>query len=129
MVGQVISLTGSVLFTDCRPVSSARVDIWQADSRGDYDNVGFRLRGFVISDAYGRYRVETIVPGLYTGRTRHLHATVSAPGRSSLTTQVYFPDDPGNNRDALFDRRLLAAIETQPDGSRAARFDFVLASG
>jgi protocatechuate 3,4-dioxygenase beta subunit len=124
-------IAGTVLSTDCRPVARALLDFWQADDRGQYDNAGFRLRGHQFTDDRGRFRLETIVPGLYPGRTRHLHVKVQAPGRQVLTTQLYFPGEPGNARDGIFDARLLLEAQRAPtaDGGRAATFDFVLDLG
>jgi protocatechuate 3,4-dioxygenase beta subunit len=34
---------------------------------GDYDNMGFRLRGYLFADPKGHYAFRTIVPGLYPG--------------------------------------------------------------
>ena len=47
------------------------------------------------------------------------------PGGRILTTQLYFPDDPLNRRDGLFDRRLVMRITDTADG-RFGRFDFVV---
>jgi protocatechuate 3,4-dioxygenase beta subunit len=125
MGGQPIELTGFVLTRSCKPVPGALVDLWQADHKGDYDNSGFRLRGHQFADAEGRYRFRTIVPALYPGRTRHLHVKVQPKGGRILTTQLYFPGEPENRRDAFFRKELL--IRTAKNaGSIAGRFDFVL---
>ena len=42
-----------------------------------------------------------------------------------LTTQLYFPNEPANLRDGLFQRELLMRIANAGDGL-SARFDFVL---
>ena len=86
MPGTRIVVEGSVLTTDCRPMPQALVDFWQADDRGQYDNAGYRLRGHQFTDDTGHYRLETIVPGLYPGRTRHIHVKVQAPNQPVLTT-------------------------------------------
>src|SRR5690606_24451885 len=99
MAGTPIVLEGLVLSTDCRPIAGALFDIWHCDADGHYDNEGYRLRGHQFTDADGRYRMETIVPGLYPGRTRHFHVKVQPPGGRVLTTQLYFPDEPANARD------------------------------
>jgi protocatechuate 3,4-dioxygenase beta subunit len=125
MPGTRVVVEGTVLTADCRPVPRAVVDLWQADDRGRYDNAGYRLRGHQRTDAAGRYRVETIVPGVYPGRTRHFHVKVQAPGRPVLTTQLYFPGEPGNQRDFIFDPGLVMAVR-DGDGGKLARFDFVL---
>ena len=71
--GTRLLLSGTVVTTACQPVGRALVDLWQADDAGEYDNSGFRLRGHVFTDDQGRYQFDTVVPGLYPGRTRHLH--------------------------------------------------------
>ena len=81
MSGARLVVEGVVLTTACAPIPGAIVDFWQADDRGQYDNAGYRLRGHQLTDGAGRYRLETIVPGLYPGRTRHIHVTVAAPNR------------------------------------------------
>jgi protocatechuate 3,4-dioxygenase beta subunit len=127
LTGAKLVLTGRVLFADCRPVARALVDFWHADDGGQYDNQGFRLRGHQFADEQGRYRLETVVPGLYPGRARHIHVKVQAPHGRVLTTQIYFPGESGNARDGLFNPALVAAVEPGADGRRAS-FDFVLAS-
>lgn len=123
--GQPVELSGVVLTRSCRPVSGALVDLWHADAQGEYDNKGFRYRGHVFADGEGRFRFLTIKPALYPGRTRHYHVKVQAPNRPILTTQLYFPGEPGNARDGLFRRDLLMRVGGRQDGL-AARFDFVL---
>ncbi|MDR5740722.1 MULTISPECIES: intradiol ring-cleavage dioxygenase [unclassified Caballeronia] len=123
--GTKVVLSGRVWSSQCRPVAGALLDFWHADDTGEYDVDGFRLRGHQFADGEGRYRLETIVPGLYPGRTRHFHVNVQPPGGAMLTTQLYFPDEPGNARDALFDRRLLVATGEE-GGRKTARFGFVL---
>jgi protocatechuate 3,4-dioxygenase beta subunit len=125
MKGQPIVLAGFVLTRTCNPVPRALVDLWHADDAGEYDNKGFRLRGHQYADAEGRFRFRTIVPGAYEGRTRHFHVKVQAPGRSVLTTQLYFPDEPKNRSDGLFRRALLMQV-AKAEGELAGRFDFVI---
>jgi protocatechuate 3,4-dioxygenase beta subunit len=123
--GRLVELGGQVLTRSCRPVAAALVDLWHADERGDYDNAGFRYRGHLFTDGEGRYRFRTILPALYTGRTRHYHVKVQAPQQRVLTTQLYFPDEPTNRRDGLFRRELVMRVAEAGDGL-AARFDFIL---
>lgn len=125
MRGRPCDLSGFVLTRTCRPVPGALVDLWHADDEGEYDNVGFRLRGHVFTDAGGRYAFRTIVPGNYGGRTRHFHVKVQAPNRPVLTTQFYFPDEPNNRRDRLFRRELLMRV-AEAGGVLNARYDVVL---
>jgi protocatechuate 3,4-dioxygenase beta subunit len=129
MPGTRIVLSGSVVDTSCQPVPGALLDFWQADDAGQYDNVGYRLRGHQFADDAGRYQLETVVPGLYPGRTRHYHLKVQAPNRPVLTTQLYFPGEPRNQRDGIYRPELLLDVQDQPDGSKLGRFDFVLDLG
>jgi protocatechuate 3,4-dioxygenase beta subunit len=123
--GTRLVVTGSVLSRGCDPVAGALLDFWQADAAGHYDNRGFRLRGHQFSDRRGRYRLETVVPGLYPGRTRHIHVRVQAPGSPVLTTQLFFPGEARNRTDALFLPELLMKVR-RAARRRKARFDFVL---
>jgi protocatechuate 3,4-dioxygenase beta subunit len=126
ITGTKIVLTGHVRSTRCRMVPGALLDFWHADDAGNYDIDGFHLRGHQFADSEGRYRLETIVPGLYPGRTRHFHVTVQAPNGPVLTTQLYFPGERRNAHDFLFDRRLLMKIDDEHD-RKIAQFDFVVA--
>jgi protocatechuate 3,4-dioxygenase beta subunit len=128
MEGDRISLAGFVLDRRCKPVPGALLDLWHADSTGEYDNEGYRLRGHQFSDAEGRFVFETIVPGLYPGRTRHFHVKVQAPGQDILTTQLYFPGEPGNERDRIFEEALLLDLK-QDAATKIGRYDFVLDLG
>ena len=128
MLGERIALAGYVLDRRCRAVAGALLDLWHCDAAGVYDNDGYRLRGHQFSDAEGRFVFETIVPGKYPGRTRHYHVKVQAPGRSILTTQLYFPGEPGNDGDRIFDSALLLDIPLGRSPN-LARYDFVLDLG
>jgi len=125
MAGTLLDLSGFVLTRSCRPLARVLVDLWHADDKGEYDNAGFRLRGHQFTDAEGRYLFRTIAPASYRGRTRHLHVKVAAQYRPVLTTQLYFPDEPGNQRDSLFRPELVMRVSRSGDLIRA-RFDFVL---
>ena len=123
--GTRLTVSGFVFGTACQPLPGALLDFWQADDAGAYDNAGFRLRGHQFTDARGAYTLTTIVPGLYPGRTRHLHVKVQAPNRPVLTTQLYFPGEPRNSTDTLYDPALLMTVRTV-SGGREASFDVVL---
>jgi protocatechuate 3,4-dioxygenase beta subunit len=119
-----ILLGGLVFDRACRPVAGAVVQIWHADDGGRYDVRGPRLRGQVRTDERGAWSFATIVTGAYPGRTRHYHFKVARPDAPILTTQLYFPDDPGNRRDSLFDPRLVLRLTDA--GGLQGRFDFVI---
>ncbi|MEU3459291.1 carbohydrate-binding protein [Streptomyces sp. NPDC006733] len=123
--GTPLTVSGYVFGRDCRPVSGALLDFWQADDNGGYDMNGFTLRGHQFSTAQGAFGLTTIVPGLYPGRTRHIHVKVQAPGKPILTTQLYFPNEPRNSTDAYYDTRLQMTVRQVGSGEQAS-FDFVL---
>jgi protocatechuate 3,4-dioxygenase beta subunit len=125
VTGTKLTVTGYVLTTACQPVARALLDFWHADDAGQYDNVGFKLRGHQFTDDAGRFTLETIVPGLYPGRTRHIHVKVQAPNQPVLTTQLYFPGEAGNATDGIYRDELLMEVTDSLDG-KAAAFTFVL---
>ena len=125
MAGVRLVVAGQVLTTSCQPVARALLDFWQADDAGQYDNAGYRLRGHQFADDQGRYTLETVVPGLYPGRTRHIHVKVQAPNQPVLTTQLYFPGEPGNERDGIFNSALVMDVQDDAAGKVGA-FNFVL---
>ncbi|MFN0190909.1 MAG: hypothetical protein ACKVP5_02880 [Aestuariivirga sp.] len=123
------------------PLAGAEVEIWHADSTGNYRPNGngaatnyqpseLALRGFVKTDASGAYRFTTIYPGEYTGRVRHFHFKVRAPGKPELTTQLIVPPREGDTlsfdtddiAEGLPNCQLLAVDETVTPAK--ASFDF-----
>lgn len=106
--GEVIDVVGRVTDLRANPLPGAVVEIWQADARGYYPNVGmdgadpnFQGYGAVRTGADGEYRFRTVRPALYASRTRHIHFKVQPDSASGVTTQMYFPDEPANARDGL----------------------------
>src|SRR3954462_13180002 len=53
MSGTKIVISGTVFDKNCRPITGAWLDFWQADSSGAYDNAGYKLRGHQFTDASG----------------------------------------------------------------------------
>src|SRR5918993_1218741 len=125
-VGARLTLTGRVLTTTGKPIPQALIDVWQADARGSYDNAGYRFRGHQFSNVKGQYTLFTVVPGLYPGRTKHIHVKVQAPNEPVLTTQLFFPGVAANRRDGIFDTACLVKRWRVSQGRRLATFDFVL---
>jgi protocatechuate 3,4-dioxygenase beta subunit len=125
MTGERLVLTGTVSGVICGAIKGARVDIWQADAQGVYDAKGFRLRGHVLSDAQGVYRIETVMPSAYARRARHLNARITAAGKPTLVTQLFIADDPLNARDPQF-KPELAIKPTKTPAGWLGNFAFVL---
>ena len=125
-VGEPLVFQGLLLAHDCRSLAGAVIDIWHCDEHGRYDNRGFRYRGHQFTDATGAFRIETIRPGHYTGRTPHIHVRVQGEGTPLLTTQVFFPDmEDENAGDWIFRDDLVMSLDRAGDAWRG-RFDFVL---
>ncbi len=125
--GTQLVLTGYVLAADCKPVAHALLDFWQANASGQYDNSGYSLRGHQYTDAAGKYQLETVVPGLYPGRTEHIHVKVQASGGPVLTTQLFFPGVAQNDSDGIFDPSLVMAVQTTSTAWTGS-FNFVIAA-
>jgi protocatechuate 3,4-dioxygenase beta subunit len=123
--GQPVNVTGFVLDRGGKPIPGVLLDFWHADGNGEYDLQGFRCRGHQFSDSDGRYTLETVLPGLYPGRTRHYHVRLQAAHGPVLTTQLYFPGEARNASDSLFRRDLLVKLRETKAG-RLATFNFVL---
>ena len=86
-VGTGYVLTGTVRSSnDCKPISKARIEVWQAGPGGEYDEAH---RATLYSDAQGIYRLETHFPPPYLTRPSHIHILVEAPGFQRLITQHY----------------------------------------
>lgn len=123
--GEKIVIRGYVLDRNCQPISTAWLDFWQADANGVYDNRGYVLRGHQFTDEYGRFVLETVLPGEYPGRTPHIHVKVQPPGGSIITTQLFFPGAAANQIDRIFDQRLLVELQTTADGYEG-NFNFIV---
>jgi protocatechuate 3,4-dioxygenase beta subunit len=125
--GERLIITGKVMDMRCQPLKGAILDIWQANSTGEYDNKGFTLRGKVKTNNDGIYIIDTIIPKEYgqgdITRPGHIHLKVGVPNQPTLTTQLYFVGDP-----YLTDRedKSLVMNTTEANGTKKAKFDFVI---
>ncbi len=103
--GSGLVIRGRLLGTPgCRPLAEGRIEWWQTDGRGRYDDFH---RGSQNTGPDGSYRFETDFPGVYPGRPPHIHFKANAPGYRSLTTQLYLR---GGEAEVEFD------IVLVPDG-------------
>jgi protocatechuate 3,4-dioxygenase beta subunit len=104
-VGTRLILSGQVYNLACSEViPNTEIDIWHANDAGEYDDLGYNLRGKTISNSQGFYVFETIKPGLYlngaTYRPSHFHFKITPPNSPTLITQLYFAGDPHIATDA-----------------------------
>jgi len=109
-------LEGRVLDLDGAPIAGAIVDLWQANTKGNYSYFDqsqseYNLRRRIVTDTEGRYRARSIVPsgygcnpqgptqecldqlGRHGQRPAHIHFFISAPGYRHLTTQINLSGD------------------------------------
>jgi protocatechuate 3,4-dioxygenase beta subunit len=91
-------LSVRVLTPDGDPIANATLDIWQADSDGEYSLTSYSLRGKATTDANGHVEILTVPPGMYgpqfAKRAGHIHVIIRPPkGKADkydeLTTQIY----------------------------------------
>ncbi|GAA5179331.1 catechol 1,2-dioxygenase [Modicisalibacter zincidurans] len=131
---EVMWLTGQVRDTAGQPIPGAQVEIWHADSKGNYSffdpsQSDYNLRRTILADAEGRYRVRSIIPsgygvppesptdqvlsalGRHGQRPAHIHYFVSAPGHKHLTTQINLAGDAYTFDDFAFATREELVIE------------------
>ena len=124
VAGTPLVLTGYVLSTSCKPIANAKLDFWQADGNGNYDNSGYTLRGWQLTDANGAYRLETVIPGLYPGRTEHIHVKVTVNGKT-YTSQLFFPGVSQNASDGVYAANMLITLSSATN-PRTGTFNFVI---
>lgn len=129
--GEKLLVTGRVVgMPDCKPLLGAVVEVWQADARGDYtlftpgkkDDERCLLRASIRADGEGRYAFNTILPGEYPGRPRHIHYRVSHQGYTTLVTQLYFTRERG-----VPDQLVVSTVRSAQGVARTV-FDITLAA-
>ncbi|UWZ85571.1 protocatechuate 3,4-dioxygenase subunit beta [Occallatibacter riparius] len=154
-IGERIFVHGRIRDEDGRPVRNALAEIWQANAAGRYRHKvdtwdapidpNFSGAGKTLTDEQGRYSFKTIKPGPYPWRNHHnawrpshIHFSLFGAGiLSRLVTQMYFPGDPLQPLDPIFNSipdeaarmRLVSSLDMQraePNYALAYQFDIVL---
>jgi protocatechuate 3,4-dioxygenase beta subunit len=103
--GQKLQITGKVYHNDGRtPASNVIVYYWHTDSKGLYtfdENTPSkakrhgRMRGWVKSDANGKYSIKTIRPAPYPNENipAHIHLSIKEPNlNNEYYADLYFDD-------------------------------------
>lgn len=128
--GRVLAANGAT------PLAGTIVDVWQASDAGCYsvfedcaDEDPFNLRGQFMTGANGTYAFESVMPGYYAGRCRHIHFRIAPITGPVLVTQLYFAGDPRIAEDPLASGPEAAAriipLTEDREGLRG-RFDLLL---
>ncbi len=146
-LGTIAEFGGRLLDADGKPVNNAVIELWQSDNNGCYihsrgvqrgkeRDAAFQGYGKIETNAKGEYRFRTIIPGLYTGRTRHWHVAVKKGAKSFLTTQLFLAGEPQNDRDGILksmgtdEQRLSVIREFKPKSAESkellATWDIVI---
>jgi catechol 1,2-dioxygenase len=138
--GDVLFVDGVVRDTGGKPIAGALVEVWHANTLGNYSyfdtsQSAFNLRRTIETDAEGRYRFRSIIPsgygcppdgptqklldqlGRHGRRPAHIHFFVSAPGCRKLTTQINIDGDEYLHDDFAFATRdgLVPAVVRHDD--------------
>jgi len=100
--GERLIVTGQVFGPDGKtPLAGASVYVYHTDAKGLYtpetnDNRNPRLRGYMRTDAQGRYEYSTIKPAPYPNNriAAHIHYVVNAPGHQERVFEIVFEGDP-----------------------------------
>jgi protocatechuate 3,4-dioxygenase beta subunit len=155
-LGERIIVTGTLRDAAGDPVPNAVIEIWQANAAGRYLHgedrhdapldPNFTGIGRCLTDETGAYRFQSVRPGAYpwgnhpnAWRPAHVHLSIFGSSFSDrLVTQMYFPGDPLQAIDPIFNAvpdpaardRLVARYDhqvTEPDWALGFRFDVRLA--
>ncbi|MBO3655003.1 catechol 1,2-dioxygenase [Acinetobacter bereziniae] len=139
-------IEGKVTDADGNIIEGAKVEVWHANSLGNYSffdksQSDFNLRRSILTDANGQYVAQTTMPvgygcppegttqallnllGRHGNRPSHVHYFVSAPGYRKLTTQFNIEGDKYLWDDFAFATRegLVATAEDVTDEAELAR--------
>ncbi len=144
--GKTLLVAGRVWGFDTRkPLTHAVIDVWQASSKGRYDNDDpskppkpgvFLNRARLITDENGSYEFESVLPGPYQigpsmWRPSHIHYMVQHPGYKTLVTQLYFDGAAHNQTDQFIKQSLIVKFQDHQSNNgtyQVGTFDIVLAA-
>jgi protocatechuate 3,4-dioxygenase beta subunit len=147
--GEPVWVQGRVTDAKGKPITGAKLDVWQANDDGFYDvqqkgeQPDMNLRGVFHADQEGRYFFRSVYPKFYPipydgtvgdmlkaldrnpNRPAHLHFIVSAPGYETVVTHIFTPDCPWLKDDAVFGVKesLIADFKQMDDPKRAAELE------
>jgi protocatechuate 3,4-dioxygenase beta subunit len=97
--GERLMVSGKVIGEDGKPLRGVSVYVYHTDVKGYYsptnDNRNPRLKGYMRTDAQGRYAYSTIRPGHYPNQRipAHIHYVVNADGYKERVFEILFEGD------------------------------------
>lgn len=127
--GTPLTISGSLIGLRCGLIAGATIDVWQADTKGAFEDAGTRLRGRQLTDAGGKYRIDTIVPGAKSGQAPRINLRVTVPGKATLTTLLFLPDAlaaAANAKDREFDPLLAMTLIDRTTTRVTTSFNVIL---
>jgi protocatechuate 3,4-dioxygenase beta subunit len=113
--GTRLVMHGLVVDTHGRPAAGVEVFAYHTDAGGTYAQPGaadpWRLKGWAVTDAQGRFEFQTIRPAPYPGRDipAHVHAILTTACCGRQFDDLMFEDDP--RATGAYRERLAAAGE------------------
>ena len=148
--GETCLVLATVKDTAGRPIEGAKVDVWETDGHGRYDNQYENrdrpdMRARLTSNADGEFYFKCVKPvsysvprdgpvGILLGklerhayRPAHIHFYISVPGNiyDDLVTALYIRGDPYESSDAVFGvkQSLIVDIVKLNDATVAKKYD------
>ena len=149
--GKKIAIYGRVMDKNCVPITDLKINMWQANSYGMFQNSShqsakskrydqyFVGSGTSVSNNMGYFHFLTIIPGKTKNSSPHLNIMIRDISKKNFSTNIFF-DDINNKQDPTFksipDRlknRIVASSQARPipdfhdkDNDKIYFFDIVL---
>jgi protocatechuate 3,4-dioxygenase beta subunit len=148
--GEVCLVLATIKDTKGKPIEGARINVWETDGNGLYDNQyeerdGPDMRGRLTSDQHGEFYFKCVKPVSYpvpvdgpvgkllgklhrhAYRPAHIHFRINVPGNiyDDLVTALYVRGDPYESSDAVFGvkKSLIVDVGKVEDASIAKKYD------
>ncbi|THW87556.1 aromatic compound dioxygenase [Aureobasidium pullulans] len=145
--GEPLLVVCTVKDVDGNPISGAKVDVWETDSKGFYDvqhadRTGPDGRAVLTSDSAGNFWFKAILPVPYPiphdgpvggllkklnrhpYRPSHMHFMFDKSGYDPLITALYLKNDPYESTDAVFGvkQSLIVEVGKVDDQDQAKKY-------
>jgi protocatechuate 3,4-dioxygenase beta subunit len=128
--GTPFIIHGQVIDVEGKPAPAIEIFAYHTDGTGVYAKAGasdpWRLKGWAITDAQGRFEFRTIRPAPYPGRAipAHVHLSLVTECCGRQSAEVMFDDDPiatpayrSRNSAVLFGK-----VDTRSDGAQETSY-------